>query len=131
MRLETAFQVYSFTKLAAQWNVLRRPVIKYIIDIGGSIAIGECITFEEVRCCPVPPHYIKAYIGQLQALLVQYCDHFRRCVGITVLAEIPSTPSENSVTVPHLALRTANAHNAEPRVEHSTSPHTAGQARHE
>jgi hypothetical protein len=48
-----------------------------------------------------------------------------------LLAEIPSTLSENSVTVPHLALRTTNVHNTEPHVEHNISSHTAGQARHE
>jgi hypothetical protein len=62
-------------------------------------------------------------------MLVQYCDRFRRSMGITVLAEIPSTPSENGVTVPHLALRTANTH--KPHVEHRTSTHIAGQARYE
>jgi hypothetical protein len=41
-------------------------VIEYIIDVGGSIAIGDCITFEEVSCCPVPPHYIKESVSQVQ-----------------------------------------------------------------
>jgi hypothetical protein len=63
---KTAFQVSSFTKLALRWKVLRHPVIEYIIHIGGSITIGDCITLEEVSCCPVPPHYIKASGGQVQ-----------------------------------------------------------------
>jgi hypothetical protein len=41
-------------------------VIEDIIGIGGIISIGDCITFEEVSCCPIPPHYIKASLGEVQ-----------------------------------------------------------------
>jgi hypothetical protein len=68
MRFETAFQVSSVMKLAARWNVLRRPMIEYIIGIGGTIVIGDYINFEEFSCFPVPPHYINAYVFQLHNL---------------------------------------------------------------
>jgi hypothetical protein len=87
MFLKTAFQVSSFTKLAARWNILRRPVIEYIIGIGGSIAIGDCITFEEVSCCPVPPHYIKASVSQVQDFKLHYNGELLYVVNLFVFRD--------------------------------------------
>jgi hypothetical protein len=100
MRLETAFQVSSFMKLAARWNILRCPVIEYIIEIGGSIAIGDCITFEEVSCCPVPPHYIKASVAQVQDFKLQDNGEFLCVVNLLVFRD--SAPA--GVTYPGLSI---------------------------
>jgi hypothetical protein len=102
MRLETAFQVSSFTKLAARWNVLRRPLVEYIIAIGGSIVIGDCITFEEVSCCPVPPHYIKASIGQVQDFKLHNNGELLCVVNLFVFRD--SAP--DGVTYPGLSILT-------------------------
>jgi hypothetical protein len=68
MRIKTAFQVSSFMKLAARWKILHHLIIEYIIGLDGTIAIGDCITFEEMSCCPssdVHYHIIKSSVGQV------------------------------------------------------------------
>jgi hypothetical protein len=102
MRLETTFQAPSFAKLATQWNALHRPVIKYSIGIGGSIVIGDCITFKEVICCPIPPYYITASVGQVHDFKLHNNDAllFFCFVNISVFRD--SAP--DGITYPGLSI---------------------------
>jgi hypothetical protein len=75
-------------------------VIEYIIGIGDSIAIGDCITFEEVSCCPVPPHYTKASVGEVQDFKLHHNGELLCVVNLLVFRD--SAPAR--VTYPGLSI---------------------------